>query len=229
VTYTITVAGIPVEIISDVNISRSSSDLITSCSFSVSASIVDLCRLGSRVIVKVPTKTVFIGVIFDYQIQYQGCTPILNVNCADFAYMLSHADVCADFASIGDGYLYQNLYFNGDSMVGDAIEYLLAGSGISADRVGARNIECPYYQTGTGQTRYSVIQGLCSLKNCMFWLEFDGDLTVAMCESVPILMSQDRYSLPVTVSDSSHLVEACSIESVPEMNCTRVIVYELWT
>lgn len=225
-TYTITVAGIPVEIISDVNISRSSSDLITSCSFSVSASIVDLCRLGSRVIVKVPTKTVFIGVIFDYQIQYQGCTPILNVNCADFAYRLSHADVCADFASIGDDSLYQTLYFNGNSMLGDAIEYLLTGSGISAERVGAREIECPYYETSPGQTRYSVIQDLCSLTNCLFWLEFDGDVTVAICESVPVLTSQDRYSLPVAVSDSSHLVEACSIESVPEMNCTRVVVYD---
>ena len=220
-----TISGMPVEILADTKISRGSGDLITSCSFQVSADIIDLCRDYAEVIVKTPVKTVFIGVIFDYQIQYQGRTPILNVNCADFSYRLSHGDMCADFASISGIDLVQCQYFNEDWMLGDAIEYLLAGTGISASRVGARNIECQFYQTVAGDTRMSVIQKLCELSGCMFWIEFDGDLSIAVCDTMQALKTQDRYSIPVAVSDSSHLVESCEVESVPEMNCTRLIVH----
>ena len=225
-TYTITVAGMPVEIISDVNISRSCSDLITSCSFSVSADIIDLCRRGAVVIVKVPAKTVFIGVIFDYQIQYQGSTPILNVNCADAGYSLSHSDLSVDLASITSGQYTAGYTYSSGMSVGDIIESVLTNTGLSATGINARDVYITSNFTVTmGQTRKSVIDSLCAEYGCIFFVEFVGDISVAVCDKWDAFIVQDKYSVPVAVSDASHLIETCTVESIPNMNISRMIVY----
>jgi len=196
------IAGSLVDIVSDITIKRSYSTLVSSASFSSPLNLLAAAQAESSVLIK-RNGVRFLGNIQTFSLQYQGRALSMSLQCADDSLKLATGD---------------RLSFASGTMAGDAIESLLAGTGISAAGVALRSTVLPdgCYVFPVNSNRIEAVKKIAAACGSVFYLQFTEAEPVAVCDTWTNLASSDDFTDTISVSDSSHLVISFNLDAAPE-------------
>lgn len=227
------------EIVDNVSIKRSFTNLICSASFSTPSDILSDAQNHASVYIRRDGVTVFSGIITSYSIGYQGKMLNMNIDCSDLSFILSHSLLPLTYTESqlmvygvnSTPSMTGRLTFDPNCTIGNAIESMLTGTGIqhllsgeTTSYLGLRTTaipeSCLVFEPGV--TRLDVIKKMCSAVGAIFFVKFIGPESVAVANTWAELEDHNEFLVTVIIQDSTHLVTSFNLESVPDMMVTRV-------
>jgi hypothetical protein len=196
------IGGVLVDIVSDIIIKRSYSTLVSSASFSSPLNLLADAQAGSSVLIK-RNGVRFLGNIQSFSLQYQGRAISMSLQCADDSLQLATS---------------ARLSFPAGTMAGDAIESLLAGTGISAAGVALRSTPLPSdcYVFAINSKRLDAVKKIANDCGALFNLQYTSVEPIAVCDTWANVSASEDFTETISVSDSTHLVISFNLNSSPE-------------
>jgi hypothetical protein len=190
------------DIISDISIKRSYSNLVSSASFSTPLDLLAEAQAGESVIIRKGALPLFHGVIHPYKFDYQGGSHTLSLDCSDECYKLATTD---------------RISFEEGTKAGAAIVALLAGTTITTTGVALATTDLPddCFVFPVNSNRLDAVKKISDACGALFYLDFSGSVPEAVCDTWTNLLTSDAFIETVEISDATHLVTAFSLDGDP--------------
>lgn len=191
------------EIVSNVSLTQSASNLISSLSFSTPINIMSKCESYSPIIVKYSGEIIFIGKIYTHKVTYSGKVLLISVECSDLIQSLSEED---------------RISFTPGYMVGSALSDLLSNTNLNTSLIGFQTTElnndvCVF---PVNSNRLSAFQTILDSVGAIAYIKYINSIGYVICDTWENILALTEFSEPIEISDASHLIMAFNLSPTPE-------------
>jgi hypothetical protein len=206
-TATVYVNDVKLDIVSGVTVKNSSSTLVSSATFSTPINILDDAEAHASVRIMSGDNTKFIGQIDSHTVSYSGKSLSIALTCSD---------------NLSTLVTESRISFPSGTMAGDAIEDLLATTGVNTSLIALRSTFLPdsVCVFPVNSNRLDAIQKIVNAVGAVIFLRFDEVTAYAICDTWSNLLSEQEFTTEVSVSDSTHLILSFKLDPAPDSDGT---------
>ena len=194
-----------VEVVGDITIRRSAKSIVSTASFSTPLDFLVEAKSQASVVIKKSNREIFFsGNIQTYKLKYQGKKFSLVIQCSDAGYYLSAAE---------------RISFDYGTSVVDAIEQLVAGSGLSTSGIVSPSsgiLPIELCVSSLESSRLDQLEQIAQYFSCWFYISYSDLTPIAVFNPTSTLYTTYDFAIDVELTSPEHTIIAFDLDSAPE-------------